>query len=198
VLILTPWWLRFCCDAQLVDQMLRHAAGIYPGIGFYGAIAVFAGIAVVLTWRFLIGGLYLGLSGKYWMLALAGVGVFLAFFGAIFLLASLSSNPAIILEYILSPPAAWLWVLATLLVVKVAAAFRLAESARRRGLVTPLAMRRYFALWFVITMALVSAVWFSGFEDSTLRSALVFLALLAVPLLRVSCAPIALAWGQRR
>jgi hypothetical protein len=47
-------------------------------------------------------------------------------------------------------------------------------------------------------MALVSAVWFSAFENGTLRSVLVCLALLAVPLLRVSCAPIALAWGQRR
>jgi len=198
VLILTPLWLRYCCDARLVDQMLRQAAGIYPGIGFYGAIAVFAFVAVVVTWRFLVGGLYLGLSGKYWVLALAGVGVFLAFFGAIFLLASLSSNPAIILEYILSPPAAWLWALATLLVVKVAAAFQLAESSRRRGLVTSLAMRRYLVLWLLITMALVSAVWFSGFEDRSLRTGLVCLALLAVPLLRISCAPIALAWGQQR
>jgi hypothetical protein len=198
VMILTPLWLGLCCETRMVDQMLLHAASIYPGIGFYGAIAVFAGVGVVITWRFLIGGLYLGLTGKYWMLSLSGVGVFVVFFGSIFLLAALSSNPAVMVKNMPGSPAVWLWILTTFLVLKVATAFLFAVSALRRGLVTFRAVLRYFALWFVITMALASAAWYSAIEDGTLRSVLICLAFLVVPLLRVSCAPIALAWGQRR
>jgi hypothetical protein len=195
VLISTPLWLRYCCDARLVDAMLRHAARIYPGIGFSGAVTIFASVGVVLTWRFLIGGLYLGLSGKHWVLALAGVGVFIAFFGAISLLAGLSNNPEL-MQYVLSLPAAWTWALAALLVLKVSVAVKLADFALRRGLLTSRALSRYFALWLVVTLALFLAVWFSDFEDRSLRTALIFLALLAVPLLRVSCAPLALAWAR--
>ena len=62
VLVLTPLWLRLWCDYQPMLDELKKTSGAYPGFSIGSGIALFW-LCVLLTWRFLIGSLYLGLSG---------------------------------------------------------------------------------------------------------------------------------------
>jgi hypothetical protein len=197
VSLLTPLWLRLCCDDRIVVQFLQQIAGIFPGIGARGTLVILGLVAALVTWRLLAGSLYLGMSGRNWMLTLAAVGVFAAFFAGIFILAVLSNRPEA-MEFLLNPPFKWAWMLAALFGLKLAGAGRFAVAGCRRGLITRSAVVRYFGVWILATAALVAAVWMSAAGDGPLREILIWVALLAVPLLRVSLAPLALAWGRAR
>jgi len=199
VLVMTPLWLWLWCDYQSLLQEWRAAANRDPKV-FSASLAAIP-ILILFTWRFLIGSLYLGLSGKTWMLNVTACGVFLSIFAPV-----IGAIPFVQrnFHHLLFPPR-WLpWLLAGLFATKFTAAAALAGYARWKGLVTNRAIGNYAAVWFGIVALLVILVWrMVPFElispDSGWNKAsFMLLPLFLMPLLRVSCAPIALAQNRRR
>jgi hypothetical protein len=188
VALLTPLWLWQCCDWH---PSLPEA--LYPPAVRHASPALLFGVLVILTWRLLIGSLFVGLSGRTWMLTTAACGVFATFIGTPLLMAILSQHPTVFRNL------SWLpWFLAGLFAVRVAAAWALIDHACRRGWMTRRAIQRYLVIWFATTTFMVVAVWLLIPAEGWLKWLFVVLALFAVPLLRVACAPMALARNRSR
>jgi hypothetical protein len=199
VLVLTPFWLRFWCDYQPMLDDLKKTSGAYPGFSIGSGVALFL-LCVLLTWRFLIGSLYLGLSGKAWMINTAACGVFLSIFAVPLGISVIAENHAYLLLY----PPAWVpWVIAALFAAKVSGSAALARHAYRHQLITTRSMLIYGTIWLGVAILLV-VIGFKLVPFEITRAAgwsrwtFALLILFAVPLLRVAAAPIALARNRRR
>jgi hypothetical protein len=199
VLGVTPLWLWLWCDWQSLLQQWRTAVAYDPGV-FSSSLAVLP-ILVVFTWRFLIGSLYVGLSGKTWMINVAACGVFLSLFAPLVGAAPIVQDN---LHYLLFTPRWFPWLLTGLFAAKATAAVVVTRSARRKGFVSDRAIRRYLVVWLGIATSLILLIWqLIPFEHIPARSGwnrpmFALLALLLVPLLRVAYAPIALAKNRWR
>lgn len=172
VAVLTPLWLWLCCDPALLVR-LRSL------IQTEARLAVIFGVAVILTWRLLAGSLYLGLSGRKWLLSVAACWVFVCFFGSIFLVAGL-------IDRYLALTLPW-WVssiLAGLFLIKITVALGLSWRSWTWSSTV------YVCSWLLLTLFMLFAVWFL---IPAARLQYFLLALLSIPLARISYAQIALA-----
>ena len=197
LILLTMVWLRFCGNSRLLTPILQWAASFHPSLGTGGMLAILATVSVLLTWRLLAGSLYLGMAGRTWMPALAALWVFAAIFAGIFFFALLSDRPETI-DTFLHPPRWWSPMLALLFVAKTAGAGRFAMESCRRGWIAPGSAWRYFGVWLLLTGMLASFIWMAIPTEAECREVSLWLALLTVPLLRVSVAPLALTLARKR
>ena len=157
------------------------------------ALIVLGGL-ISLTWTMLVQGLYIGLTGRQWLVRTIG-GATLVFFMAL--------GPT--LEAISESTAAlrWLWdnwtiFPAILVVVKMIAAIVIARRLSHSGLISDRAIVAGAASWAAAVFVLYGVfVWWA---DTPLLPRHVFLmiAILAVPLVRISAAPLALDWNRHR
>jgi hypothetical protein len=157
------------------------------------ALLLFAGL-LASTWKQLVQGLYIGLTGRAWVM-------------------KVNATLLIFFAVLIGPFADWimkngnvrgaLWdalpsILATLMFIKMAAATWIAIRLQRSHLLGDRALITGAAVWLAAVLVLYALlVWF---VDTPLiaRYFLMLIAILAVPLVRVSAAPLALAWNRHR
>jgi hypothetical protein len=206
VLAFLALWLPFWANLDSI-AMVRgvfwqiHGHTVYPQY----AIAVLGIITgIFLTWRFLVGGLWLGLSGKNRVFALAAVPyVLVPVFGIPALFVALAFQESV-LEWIhkkigpLTPVLLWLAAAAVIAKFWVAAYTWHGISAHH--------VRRYLRIWFGGTAFLIAfAVLLWGVLGSVLpsdtyqlRSLLILIAMLVIPLARIGLAPTFLSRNRHR
>ena len=152
------------------------------------------GALIVTTWMMLVQSLYLGLTGREWIVKTSG------FVGLVIVMAI---GPTY--EWIseTADVQRWLWdfwtiVPIALAVLKVIAAIWIARRLFQTRLIGDRAMVLGAACW-TLAVFLLYAV-FVWWIDTPLiqRHMLAVFAILAVPLVRVSAAPLALAWNRHR
>lgn len=198
VLLLTPLWLWLWCDSASLLQQWRTAASEDPNGFSTGSGVILLLILILCTWRFLVGSLYLGLSGKPWMLHLAACGVFLSLFTPLLEVTPLFRGNA---ERFLFPPPWFRWLLLGCFAAKVATAAGLTGYARRQGFVTNRAIVSYLMIWLGVTALMIilvrQLVPLELIAVGWNKRLFTVLTLFFVPLLRVSYAPIALARSRR-
>ena len=178
--VLREWWSWFVGNAGTPRASV--------------AAAVVLGGLIVSTWLMLVQGMYLGLTGREWLVKTTGL-VWLVIFMAI--------GPAF--QAIANNRDAWVWlwdnwrtVLGILAVVKITAAIVVARRLFRSGLFTDRALVAGAAGWTATVFVLYGIfVWWA---DTPILPRFVYLlaAILAVPLVRVSAAPLALGWNRHR
>lgn len=146
------------------------------------------------TWRQCVQGLYVGLSGREWITR-AMLIVVLAFVIVI--------GPAV--QYVVDHDSARavLWhslpaIVATLAAGKLIAVALVAARLTRSGLLRDRTLVRGAALWTAAVLALYGVLSWLVSGPLVPEYFLVLLAILAVPLARVSAAPLALAWNRHR
>ena len=187
VMMLSGTW------AVLTDRVARSAAAI----GMPRTVAIIVVISVVVlfsTWRQLIQSLYVGMTGREW-LAKANV------FGTLFLL------------FLLLPFMEWSWgnpraigrmwdaipvTMFVLAIAKTVSAIAVYRALSRRRVMSDGALLVSAGLWSAAVLALYAT--FVWFWDTPLfpRYVLALLAILIVPLARVSAAPLAFDWNRHR
>jgi hypothetical protein len=194
VLVVVPIGFAWSGAAAVPIEWARWAIDT---IGIARAI-VFAllalGALIVTTWMMLVQGLYLGLSGREWIVKASG------FVGLVIVMAIgptfewISDNRDV---------QRWLWDAWTifpvaLAVLKVIAAIWIARRLFQSRLISDRAMVIGAACW-TLAVFLLYAV-FVWWVDTPLIQGhmLAVFAILAVPLVRVSAAPLALAWNRHR
>ena len=149
---------------------------------------------IAATWKQLVQSLYIGLTGRAWLTK-----------GSVFV--------TLALLFLLGPIAQWiidnrsvqraLWdalplILAMLVGVKMSAAAWIATRLYRRRLLSDRALVVGAASWCVAVLALYAVlVWFFS-TPFVARYVLALIAILAIPLARLSAAPLALAWNRHR
>lgn len=197
VIVLVPLWLRQWCDDRLVMNLWHTAERLYSPAVLRALPGLTFGILLVVTWRFLVAGLFVGLAGRGWLLTLATCNVFFAVCAGPGLIVIWMESPHILRPFLKWP----VWapsVLTVLFVAKIIAASLVAHYARRRGWIQGRAILRYVALWCAMTAFLLLAGWWLLPVSGWNRWLSVMLILFAVPLARVAYAPVALARNRHR
>jgi hypothetical protein len=167
------------------------------GIGTPRAVVILllliAGL-IAATWKQLVQSLYIGLTGRAWMIK-----------GSVFLILTFLFLLGPVLEWIIdnSDVQGALWdalpfILAILVGIKTVAAGWIATRLFRSHLLSDRALMTSAACWFIAVLALYGLfVWLLSTPFFP-RSVLMLLAILAIPLVRLSAAPLALAWNRHR
>jgi hypothetical protein len=213
VLATAALWLWLWCDHSAMLAEWHKAANEnwrfelqgtnyetrFPGLISIGSVLMFLAVLIFFTWRFLIGSLYVGLSGKAWLLNLAACGVLLSIF--VPPLCAAADVPDR-LKGLLYPPWWFQWSLAGLLAAKFAAALLFAGYARQKGFVATRGILKYLIISIVTAVVLVvlvrhlipyQLVLLTGWN----KRIFALLTLFFVPVLRMSIAPIVLARNRR-
>jgi hypothetical protein len=178
-----------------------HGRSVYPQ---YGLAALLFVAGLLLTWRFLVSSLWLGLSGNktLFMMTALPYGFALVFVLAFWVI--LPRNEESIMTWMSGGFGLAVPTLVRIAAVAVAAKFWLAAWSWRD--VHRSHVRRYLAFWLCGTVAwiafglLLRAGVLQGFPSDShqLRSLLILLALLAVPFARLGLAPGSLARNRHR
>ncbi len=194
VLVATPLALRFSGAAPVV---IERAHRLVEVVGAPRAIAIaLLGLGALLasTWKQLVQSLYIGMSGREWVVK-ASVFLALTFLAVILPLAVWISRS----RYAI----AVLWnnfplIAAVLVFFKISAAVWIAMRLHDKRLLSDRTIILGALCWDVAVVALYCLlVWLAPtFLFRTYLLAL--LAILAIPLARLSAAPLALAWNRHR
>ncbi|MDQ6801060.1 MAG: hypothetical protein M3041_09510 [Acidobacteriota bacterium] len=194
VIVAIPIALRLSGTMPLViewAQRLIEVVGRPRAIAF--VLLAFAGL-LASTWKQLVQSLYIGMSGRGWVVK-ASVFVTLAFLSVIVPLVHWVFQSRFLIGVLWN---ALPWILALLVCLKLSAAVWIAVRLRDNRLVSDRAILIGAVCWDVVVFALygllvwlVPAVLFRAYF-------LALIAILAVPLARLSAAPLALAWNRHR
>jgi len=149
---------------------------------------------IVATWKQLVQSLHIGLTGREWIVK-----------GSVLLTLTFLILLGPIVEWIIDSPSVQraLWnalplILAGLVGLKMSAAAWIATRLDRNRLLGDRALVAGAACWLVAVLALYGVlVWFFS-TPFVAHYVLALIAILAVPLARISAAPLALAWNRHR
>ena len=187
VLILSDMWTMLIVRARRLSEAVGTPRVIVV------LLLMLSGL-IVSTWKQLVQSLYIGLSGREWLIR-ANAFLLLAFLVAIGPLA----------EWIMEngEVQAKLWdalplILAILVGVKMSAASLVAVRLYRSRLLSDRALVTGAAVWLVVVLALYGVLVWLLSTPFFPRYVLALLAILPIPLARLSAAPLALAWNRHR
>lgn len=194
VLVALPIALRLSGAGTVVIDRARE------GIGFVGtpraiAIVLLGVLALVAsTWKQLVQGLYIGMSGRGWVVK-ASVFLTLSFLAVVWPLGKWIVGNRDVMAALWN---AFPWIVAVLVCFKLSAAAWIAVRLRNTRLLSDRTLVIGAACWDVSVFALYGVfVWIV--PTLIVRSYfLVLVAILEVPLARLSAAPLALAWNRHR
>ena len=150
---------------------------------------------VVSTWKGLVRSLYVGMSGSAWLVKASVFVTLVVLTVIVSLLPWVHGNVDAVL---------WLWrvlpwVLAVLICFKVSGAVWAASRLQDNRLLKGRTLVAGAACWVVVVLALDALlVWLLDVPPSMARHRLGLVAILAVPWVRLSAAPLAVAWNRHR
>ena len=194
VLVAMPLALEWSGTWSMVTEHVRR---MHDAIGTPRAttvvLLILAGF-IVTTWKQLVQSLHIGLTGRAWIVK-----------GSVLLTLTLLILLGPIVEWISDTPSVQraLWnalplILAGLVGLKMSAAAWIATRLDRNRLLGDRALVVGAACWVLAVLALYGVlVWFFS-TPFVARYVLALIAILAVPLVRISAAPLALAWNRHR
>ena len=194
VMVAIPVALKWSGTWPMVMERAGRLAELF---GTPRAIVVVSLVALgmmAFTWKQCVQGLYIGLIGREWITKTMLI-VVLAFVIVI--------GPAV--QYVVDHDSAraMLWnalpaMFATLAACKLIAAALVAARLARSGLLRDRTLVRGAALWTAAVFALYGVLSWLVSGPLVPKYFLMLLAIVAVPLARVSAAPLALAWNRHR
>ena len=186
-LSLSDTWPVVIERARRVSEVVGTPRAIVLGL------VVLAGL-VATTWKQLVQSLYIGLSGREWLIKAS---VFLGVTLLIFIepIAQwIENNGTVRVALWNSLP----WILAVLVGVKLSAAAWVATRLFHGRVLTDRTLVTGAACWLVAVLALYGLLAWLISGPLFPRYFLLLLAILAVPLARLSAAPLSLAWNRHR
>lgn len=194
VLIAIPLGLMWSGTWHIVAERASHAIEVIGAPRVLAiALLLFAAL-VASTWKKLVQSLYIGLTGREWIIKTNGFLAlsFLMIIGPVLEWMHDSGRTISTLWDV------WPWFLVALACLKMLAAVWIAVRLYHSRLLSDRTLVVGAACWAVAVLALYRGlVWLM---DTTLLPPYEFLliAILAIPLARVSAAPLALAWNRHR
>ena len=175
----------------------KQAQAFAEGVGTPRAVVLallVLWLLVASTWKQLAQSLYIGLSGRQWLIRMTTfltVGLLIVIVPTIQWLNGKDETQSVILEAV---P----WILALLGVLKIAAAGWVATRLHRHRLLGDRALIAGAAGWLTAVFVLYAVLlWVFGTPHIP-RYLLLLFAILVIPLARLSAAPLALAWNRHQ
>ncbi len=194
VLVAIPLALRLSGTGPVVMKGAREVIDVFgtPRAAVL-PLLVFAGL-LASTWKQLVQTLYIGLTGREWAVKASvafGLAI-LCLFGPITKWLHDSSGARAALWNGLP------WIAAVLVCVKMSAAAWVAIRLYRSRLLSDRALVTGADTWLAVVLALYGLLVWLASGPLIPRYFLLLVAILAVPLARLSAAPLALAWNRHR
>ena len=194
VMVAIPLALKLSGASPIVNEWMRNLVDVF---GMPRAVViVLLGFAALLasTWKQLVQSLYISMSGREWLLK-ASVFLPLALLAIAFPLGYWVLRSKVVMAALWN---SFSWILALLVCFKLSAAAWIAMRLRDRRLFSDRTLILGAAAWDVAVFALfglfrwlVPGILFHNYF-------LALVAILAIPLARLSAAPLALAWNRHR
>jgi hypothetical protein len=194
VLFAVPLALRLSGTAPIVADRVRQ---LIEAVGKPRAVAmVLLGFSAFLasTWKQLVQGLYIGMSGRQWVVK-----------ASVFLTLSLLAVIVPLAHWIITSRAVigvlwngFPWIAAVLVCFKMSASAWIAMRLHDSRLLGDRALVIAAACWTVAVFALYGLLEWIVPGLLSRSYLLLFIAILAVPLARLSASPLALAWNRHR
>ncbi|MDB4906758.1 MAG: hypothetical protein JWO05_1542 [Gemmatimonadetes bacterium] len=194
VVVAIPVGLSLSRTWPVVVERLQHMAGLFGTTRVLVALLLLVVAMIASTWKQVVQSVYIGFTGRD---RLVKGSVFVTLVAVAFL------GPALqwVAEHRRAQGAIWEalpLVLAVLASLKMGAASWVAVRLQRSGLVSDWMLVTGAACWCVAVLALYALLaWFIGTPFFP-HHVLMLVAILWVPLARVSAAPLALAWNRHR
>lgn len=194
VLVVVPVALRLSGTAWIVVADAHRIVEIFgsPRAIAMGLLA--AAALLTTTWTQLVHSLYVGMSGRAWLVK-GSVFVTLVLLTLLFVLAPwVMARRWVIAEILNALP----WILAMLVLCKMVAAAWIAVRLRDGRLVSDRTLIVGAAGWDVAVLALYGLLLWLAPALLFRIYALALIAVLAIPLARISASPLALSWSRHR
>jgi len=194
VLVATPLALEWSGTWSVVTERVRRMNDAFGTPRAATVVLLILAGFIVATWKQLVQSLHIGLTGRAWIVK-----------GSVVLTLTLLILLGPIVEWIIDRPSVQrtLWnalplILAVLVAIKMSAAAWIATRLDRGRLLGDRALVLGAACWCAAVLALYGVfVWFFS-TPFVAHYLLALIAILAVPLARLSAAPLALAWNRHR
>ena len=194
VLVAIPLALTWSGTWPVLIERARRVAEV---LGTPRAVVIlvlmFAGL-IASTWKQLVQSLYIGLTGRAGLIK-----------GSVFFTLSLLTVAGPLVQWVSENSdvraALWdavPWILAVLVCLKISAAAWIATRLYRSRVLSDRTLVAGAACWSVTVFALYSLLVWIVYWPFFPRYLLALVAILAIPLARVSAAPLALAWNRHR
>jgi hypothetical protein len=177
----------------VIEPANRAIKAIGAPRAFVIVLVLFSGL-LASTWKQLVQGLYIGLTGRAWLIK-ANAALLLSFLVIIGPLAEGFMRNGNIRAALWD---ALPWILAILMFVKMSAAAWIATRLYHSRLLSDRTLVTGAAVWLFAVLALYALLVWLVDTPFIARYFLALLAILAVPLARLSAAPLALAWNRHR
>lgn len=194
VLIAIPLGLILSGTWQMVIDRTRHGMEVIGTLRVIVLALLVLGLLMASTWKKLVQSLYIGLTGREWIVKTNGF-VALSFLVIIGPLLQWIHDDRDLQAWLWDR---WQWLLVVLIVLKMSAAVWIATRLYRSRLLSDRTLVTGAASWLAAVLALYGLlVWWI---DTPLIAhyVLALFAILAIPLARLSAAPLALAWNRHR
>jgi hypothetical protein len=194
VLVATPPALKLSGTLPLVIERMHRLVAVVGAP--HAAVAVLLVFAALLaaTWKQLVQSLYIGMSGREWLVK-GSVFIALAFLCLVVPVAHWVITNKRLIALLWNAGG---WILAILVCVKLAAAASIAIRLYDKQLLTDRALVLGALFWCGTVFAVYGILAWTFPEVLIRRYALALVAIIAVPLARLSAAPLALAWNRHR
>jgi hypothetical protein len=194
VLIAVPPALKLSGTLPLVIERVHRLAEVVGAP--HAAVAMLLAFSALLaaTWKQLVPSLYIGMSGREWLIK-GSVFVTLALLGVVVPAAHWVITNKRLIAVLWNAGG---WILAILVCLKLAAAASIAIRLYDRQLLTDRALILAALFWCATVFAVYGVLAWTFPEVLIRRYVLVLIAIVAVPLARLSAAPLALAWNRHR
>jgi hypothetical protein len=181
------------CWAAVAAACAAGAQQLGP-FRFSAVLLMIAAGLVLFTWKNLVENVFLGLTGRAWVIN-GGVAVGSGLFGVLGLFGAwLYYHPAYWDLFFAALP----WLLAGAVALKLLAAGWACRAACRSGLVAAPTLARLLALWLLAVVGLTGLLCWLLPAGAVAVHAVALGVVLFVPLARLSAAPLALAWNRHR
>lgn len=194
VVIAVPIALWWSGTWTVVDEWRRSFVNVMGPSRALGAAFLGLMFFVAATWKQLVQSLYVGLSGRDWMVK-ASVFASLSIFAVIVPLAHWAfTDKSVFIALWYAVP----WLLAILVCMKTLVLMWVALRLHRTGAISDRTLISCVIVWNILVIGLyLILVWI--FPQMLIRSyVLAYVAILEVPLTRIAATPLALAWSRHR
>jgi hypothetical protein len=172
----------------------RQAQQEAPALKIVAGLLAATILLVGCTWKRLVDSLFFGLTGREWVMGCALSGGMVVFIGLGLVGMWIYKHPEIH-EYLL---ALLPWLLGLLIACRLSVAGLALRAELRRRVLEPRTAVRWVTAWVCIASTLFGLLAYAVPAERVPVYNLAFAVLLAMPMARLTAAPLALAWNRHR
>jgi hypothetical protein len=151
-------------------------------------------LLVGCTWKRLVDSLFIGLTGRQWVIAGALLGAMVVYIGLGFVGSWIYHNPETHELLLALVP----WLLSLLLACRLSVAGLALRAGLRRRVLAPRTAVRWVTAWVCVAATLFGFLAYAVPAERVPVYNLAFAVLFAMPMARLTAAPLALAWNRHR